>query len=157
MQELIDRKVAKIAFDNHQHIINLKSHITKSFLELAFFLKNNHDKKYYQVLGYDHFEEYLGTPEIGLSRSYAFKLIKVYEVWVEKYNIEVEKLQDIDVEKLYIATTLIKGEDYEERLEQARTLSRSDLRSFTSGGYKRYNVITCPYCKKMFEIKKGEE
>lgn len=156
MQELIDRKVAKIAFENHTHIINLKSHITKSFLELAFFLKGNHDNKYYNVLGYDHFEEYLGTPEIGLSRSYAFKLIKVYEIWVEKYNIEVEKLQDVDVEKLYIATTLIEGEDYEERLEQARTLSRSDLREFTSGGYKKYKLIECPFCHEKFEIKGGE-
>ena len=156
MQELIDRKVAKIAFENHTHIINLKGHITRSFLELAFFLKTNHDEKFYQVLGYDSFREYLGTPEIGLSRSYAFKLIRCYEVWVEKYNIKVEELQDIDVEKLYIATTLIKGEDYEERLEQARTLSRSDLREFTSGGYKRYNMIECPYCHEKFEIKKGE-
>lgn len=157
MQDLIDRKVAKIAFDNHTHIIGLKSHITKSFLELAFFLKTNHDKKYYNVLGYDGWEEYLGTPEIGLKRSWAFKLIKVYEIWVEKYNIEVERLQDVDVEKLYIATTLIKGEDFEERLEQARTLSRSDLREFTSGGNKKYKMIECPYCHEKFEIKKGEE
>ncbi|GAG58742.1 unnamed protein product [marine sediment metagenome] len=157
MQELIDRKVAKIAFDNHQHIIGLKSHITKSLLELAFFLKGNHDNKYYNALGYDHWSEYLGTPEIGLTRSWAFKLIKVYETWVIKYTIPVEQLQDVDVEKLYIATTLIKGEDYEERLEQARTLSRSDLREFTSGGYKKYKMIECPYCHEKFEIKKGEE
>ena len=157
MQELIDRKVAKIAFDNHTHIINLKSHITKSFLELAHFLKVSHDEKYYNVLGYDSFNEYLGTPEIGLSRSYAFKLIKVYEVFVEKHNVPVDQLQDVDVEKLYIATTLIKGEDYEERLEQARTLSRSDLREFISGGYKEYKMIECPYCHEKFEIRKGEE
>lgn len=156
MQELIDRKIAKIAFENHTHIINLKGKITKSFLELAFFLKTNHDEKYYNVLGYDSFSEYLGTPEIGLCRSYAFKLIKIYEVWVEKYNIEVEKLQDIDVEKLYIATTLIKGEDYEERLEQARTLSRSDLRGFTDRGYKQYKTVQCPNCNFRFEIKRGE-
>ena len=157
MQELIDRKVAKIAFDNHQHIIGLKSHITKSFLELAAFLKANHDEKYYNVLGYETFSEYLGTPEIGLSRSYAFKLIKCYEIWVEKYNIPIVNLEDVDVEKLYIATTLIKGEDYEERLEQARTLSRSDLREFTSGGNRKYKMIECPYCGEKFEIKKGEE
>lgn len=160
MQDLIERKVAKIAFDNHTHIINLKGRITRSFLELAHFLKVNHDEKYYNVLGYDSFPEYLGTPEIGLSRSYAFKLIKCYEIWVEKYNIPVANLQEIDVEKLYIATTLIKGEDYEERLEQARTLSRSDLRGFTKdgyGGYKEYRMIECPYCHEKFEIRKGEE
>ena len=157
MQELIDRKIAKIAFENHTHIINLKSHITKSFLELAFFLKISHDEKYYNTLGYDSFQEYLGTPEIGLTRSWAFKLMKVYEIWIEKYSIPAEQIQDIDVEKLYIATTLIKGEDFEERLEQARTLSRSDLREFTSGGYKRYHMIECPYCHEKFEIKKGEE
>jgi len=83
--------------------------------------------------------------------------MKVYEIWVEKYSIPVEQLEDIDVEKLYIATTLIKDEDYEERLEQARTLSRSDLRGFTDGGYKQYKIIQCPNCGFKFEIKKNED
>lgn len=108
-------------------------------------LKINRDRKYYKTLGYETFEEYLGTPEISLSRGYVYKLIKNYELWVQKYNVSPAKLQGIDTEKLYLVGIVSNKNDYEEWLEKAKVLSRSDIRGLIKGEDYEYKV-TCPKC-----------
>jgi len=139
-QEITDE-----AFTNHQLIIKIKQSITKDFWNLAIMLKINRDRKYYNILGYSTFEEYLGTPEISLSRGYVFKLIKNYELWVQKYNVSPAKLQGIDAEKLYLTGIVATKEDYEEWLERARVLSRSDIRGLIKGEEYEY-WVKCPQC-----------
>ena len=142
-------QIADEAFNNHQIIIKIKQSITKNFWNLAVMLKINRDRKYYKTLGYETFEEYLGTPEISLSRSYVYKLIKNYELWVQKYNVSPAKLEGIDSEKLYLAGTLATKNNYEEWLEKAKALSRSDIRGLIKGEDYEYKV-TCPFCGKEF-------
>jgi integrase len=108
-------------------------------------LKINRDRRYYKTLGYETFEEYLGTPEISLSRGYVYKLIKNYELWVQKYHVSLAKLHEIDSEKLYIAGMIATKDNYEEWLEKAKTLSRSDIRGLIKGEDYEYKV-TCPRC-----------
>jgi len=139
------QEIADEAFTNHQIIIKIKQSITKDFWNLAIMLKINRDRKYYNTLGYTTFEEYLGTPEISLSRGYVFKLIKNYELWVQKYNVSPAKLEGIDSEKLYLASIKATKDNYEEWLEKAKTLSRSDIRGLIKGEEYEYKV-TCPRC-----------
>ena len=146
MNELI----AQEAHTNYENIISVKNRIGKDLLVLGKLLKANHDNKYYRTLNYDTWESFLAMPELSMSRFWAFKLIKVYEVWVDKYNVEPAKL-NIDLEKLWLVSTMGVNEDnYEEMLEKARTLSRSDLRQLKSGDYefepKKYKVVMCPHC-----------
>lgn len=139
--------IVKEAFKNHRYILDLKSRIGEDLLRLALLLKNSHDNKYYKTLGYDTWEAYLGTPEISMSRFWAFKLVKVYEIWVDKFGVNPAKL-DIDMEKLFLTSTMATQENYEEVLEQARILSRSDVQQLKSGKeYEpRYKIVICPHC-----------
>ena len=143
------KEIADEAFSNHQLIIKIKQSITKDFWNLAIMLKISRDRKYYRTLGYETFEEYLGTPEISLSRAYVYKLIKNYELWVQKYHVSPAKLQGIDSEKLYLVGTQITKTNYEEWLERAKVLSRSDIRGLIKGEEYEYKV-TCPFCGREF-------
>lgn len=158
-KSIIDKNTK--AFKNHQIIIAITTDIKKNSLDLAVVLKTNKDKKYYKILGYDTFESYLATPEISLSRFFVYKLIKNYEIWVEGYNVALAKLEDIDSEKLYMAGTIANENNYEEMLEKAKQLSRSDLskeikiaRGEEEEVYipeKKSYMVTCPHCGCKFE------
>lgn len=144
--------IVKEAFENHRYILDLKSRIGVDLLRLASLLITSHDNKYYETLGYSTWEEYLGTPEISMSRFFAFKLMKVYEIWVDKFNVSPAKL-DIDIEKLYLTSIMATTENYEEVLEQARNLSRSDVRQLKGYEYQpNYKMITCPFCNHEIKV-----
>lgn len=134
--------------------IRITTEIKKNLWDLAIVLKDCRDKKLYKYYN-DTWEEYLANPEIGLSRFFIYKIIRNKEVWMDEYNVSQEKLQDIDSEKLYITGTMITGqglasEEVGEVLEQARTLSRSDVKQLKSGDYEfdpgKYKMVTCPHC-----------
>ena len=151
--------IAEIAFKNHQDIISVKNRIGKDLLGLASLLTINHDNRYYKTLGYDTWEEFLATPEISMSRFFAYKLMQIDRVWVNKFGVSPAKLQGIDSEKLYLMGTMINesftNEEIEERLEQARTLSRSDVKQLKSGKeyeYERYKMVICPKCGHEFKV-----
>jgi len=131
----------------HQAVLRVTVEIKKNLWDLAIVLKHIRDKKLYKFYE-DTWESYLASLNSSISRSFAHKLIANYELWSETYNIPQEKLQGIDTEKLYIAGIMSTKENYEEVLEQARTLSRSDLRQLKSGEeYEpRYKVVMCPKC-----------
>jgi hypothetical protein len=155
LDEIIKSDIEK-AHKNHLLVLQLGMSIKRDVWELAIVLKANRDNKYYKILGYDTFESYLATPEISMSRFFVFKIIKNLELWVEGYKVEIKELHDIDAEKLYIAGQMSTKENYEEILEQARTLSRSDLKQLKSGKEYEFtpNVkeIECPQCHFKFTI-----
>jgi len=145
----ITRAEGKLAFENSQKIIALKNNIEKDFMVLASLLITNHDNQYYKILGYDTWEEFLAIPEISMSRSFAYKIMQVYRIWVIKYGVSQENL-DIDNEKLFLASIQATEENYKEWLEKARVLSRSDIRGLLSGEDYEYTV-TCPNCNFKFK------
>ena len=148
MQTKIMEKRGKSAFENCQNIIALKNNIGQDLLRLASLLVVNHNENYYKILGYDTWEGFLAIPEISMSRVWAYKLIKVYETWVEKFGVEPAKL-DIDLEKLFLTIKKATKENYKEVLEQARNLSRSDVKQLMSGKeyeFERYKIVICPHC-----------
>ena len=149
--------IAEEAFENEQSIITIKNSIGKNLLELGNLLKINHNKKYYITLGYSTWEEFLAIPEISISRFFAYKLIQICEIWIDKFDVSPAKLQGIDSEKLYLMATMINdnltNEEIEEKLEQARTLSRSDIKQLKGKEYEfepKYKMITCPMCGHEF-------
>jgi len=132
------------ASESHQRIVELKYNINRSLAQLAIFLKESRDKEYY--LSYaDSWTEYLGTPEISLSRSYVHKLIVNYEIWVQTYHVSPAKLDEIDSEKLYLTGMAANAENYEEWLEKAKSLSRSDIKGLMNNNQYEY-TLTCPNC-----------
>ena len=149
--------IAKEAHTNYENIIGVKNRIGKDLLILGQLLKINHDNKYYKTLNYDTWESFLAIPELSMSRFWAFKLMKVCETWIDKYSVSPAKL-NIDLEKLWLTTTMgLNENNYEEMLEQARSLSRSDLRQLKSGkeyefDSERYKMVQCPSCGHNFKV-----
>ena len=144
--------IAEIAFKNHQDIISVKNRIGKDLLGLASLLTVNHDNHYYKTLGYDTWEEFLATPEISMSRFFAYKLMQIDRIWVKKFGVSQDKLKT-DTEKLYLGSTMATEENYKEILEQVINLSRSDVKQLKSGKeyeFKRYKMIICPKCGHEF-------
>lgn len=68
--------------------------------------------------------------ELGVSQSYASKLLSVHQKYITEAGIRPEWLEGIDYEKCYIAAPLLKeGVSALEVLERARTLTRAELRA----------------------------
>ena len=146
---LNDKQLQDEADQKYHLIINIKKEINKNLSDLAIVLKYVHDKKLYKFYN-DTWEAYLANPEIGISRFFAYKIMRNYEVWTEEFHVSQAKLV-IDQEKLYDIGKEISGknltpEEVEEKLEQARTLSRSDVRQLTKEYQPSYKMITCPHC-----------
>lgn len=88
---------------------------------------------------------------IGISDSVASKITTVYEHYVIKGGFSQRKLEEVDYEKLYLATRL-KGEP-ETQLIQAQTLTRSEIKAELSekGGEDCTHpneIKICPDCHK---------
>ena len=147
----MDKEFAEEAHKYHQAVLRVTVEIKKNLWDLAIVLKHIRDDKLYRFYN-DTWEAYLASLNSSLSRSFAHKIIANYEIWGEEYHIPQERLNRTDHEKLYNIGTMITGknlklEEVEERLEQAKTLSRSDVRQLKSGKEyeftERYKMVTC--------------
>jgi len=117
----------KIAEENHQLILRLKETLTNGFLLLGEKLSKCQKEQLYLVLGYDTFEEYIASPDIGFKRSWVYDLMRIYRTFVEQLKISPEKLQRIGVTKLLTIETIVNNSNYNDWLEKANVLSISDL------------------------------
>lgn len=81
----------------------------------------------YGQLGYDTFNQWLAQPEFSLSRSTAYALIRVFEVFVEQLQVDPQKLAHLDYSKLYTISQVVTRENVDDFLVKVGTLSRSDL------------------------------
>ena len=120
----IDTKIMLI--DYKKKIISCKQAIMGGFIILGELLFYVRETKIYED-EYETFEAFLGDPEISFSRVTAYKMMRVFELYVKRLNVW-DKVKDIDSDKLYMISDKVE-EDPEEWIERARVLSRSDLRA----------------------------
>lgn len=64
--------------------------------------------------------------ELGISQSFASKLLTVNAAYILQGKVSPEKLEGIDYERLYLAQML--SGSVEEQIEKARTLTRKELK-----------------------------
>ena len=147
------KSIVYIPQEIHNLLVATKEELQKNFLKMGAFLRIIHDNKLYIELDSLTWQEYLDTPEIDLSRSQAYKLMAVYERWVEKWGYDPDEVSKVSIEKLYRASSQATDDNHEEWFEKARVLSRADLKASTPGSEQHYSMITCPYCGKDFELK----
>ena len=160
------------AFELHKRIVGLKNQIMENFLELAANLRVMKKHRVYETLGYDTFEAYLGSPELGFSRSTVYRLIEIYGTFCEKYNVAPGRLQGIHWTKLREILPVVDENNYEQWLSKAEGLSRSDLiievgevkqaepTSLSEGRDEKLmevevadDKVKCPYCFREFKLK----
>ena len=126
-EELSIIEQSAIAEDNRDRILACRANIQANFLVLAKLLKDNRDKSLWKLLHHDSFEEFLGDPALGFSRSRAYGLIQLYEKFVEKLGIPAADIIEIGNSKLLMIAGRV-DENVEEWIAKAKHLSKSDLR-----------------------------
>lgn len=104
--------------------------IRKAWVYLAAYLYEMQSGHYYQLLGYESFDEWIGIPEISLSRSHVYALTGAYSELVIERKIELSQIEDIDSTKLGEILPAIRSGRVEvlDAIADAKVLSRSDLR-----------------------------
>lgn len=128
-----DIELGERAHLNYGGILEAKGQVGRDFLVLGRLLKENRDKKYFKALGYDTFEDFLGSPDIAMSRSMVFDLVRAVEVFIDKLARPIEELAAIGISKLSAVAKDDKAglpvvyQDPEEWMSKAKELSRSDL------------------------------
>jgi len=117
------------AEENKAEIIQYKFHVAANYLKLAELLYENNRDSLYKLLGCDSWNEFLGSPEIGIGRSTAYNLMGIWRVFKERMGLDDHTILDIDYAKL---TKLLKisklvEKERDEWLGKAKSLSVSDL------------------------------
>lgn len=123
-------KTAVTAHENYEATVALKGEIARNFLVLGGLLNESLDNSYWKLLGHDSFESYVATPEIALSRSYAYQCVKLYRVFRLDMGIDAGELSRIGPSRLIAMLPAVKDaavSDYAEMMSDAEHLSLSDL------------------------------
>jgi len=120
-------QVADEAHKTHKKLLKLKNELTYDFLCLGELLFNIKEKKFYEILDYQTFSSYLGSPEISISLSTTYALIDIYDRFLLQFKINQDRLLPIGRTKLERILPIIDEKNYEEWLEKAEYLSTSDL------------------------------
>ena len=117
---------SKAAFSNLQEIIYHRREVSYGFLNLARLLKENRDKGYFKLLGYETFEAMLADPQLALKRSTAYMLMGHYQLYIEELKRSEDELAEIGSRRLSIIKPVVKR-DPDTWLSYAREMSKSDL------------------------------
>jgi hypothetical protein len=126
------------AEENKEQIIQAKLNVAANYLVLAHLLKENRDGSLFKLLHCDSFDEFLGMPEIGFSRSKAYSLIQIWELYKDKMGIDDHTLLDVGNSKLLMIAPLVEKD--KEWLSKAKALSKSDLRLEINGVSGRESI-----------------
>lgn len=148
-----EERKAKHAQTVEQKIVKGCMAVRAVWVALAAYLHEFHSEAMWEDLDYETFEDWLGSPEIGLSRSHVYALIQCHEELVILRQIPAAELEGIDATKVQQVLPALKRGDVEvdQALADARSLSRADLRK-EYGGKKRsqvgenHGLITCDQC-----------
>lgn len=133
--ELSVAEQADLAEANRRDIVSAQMNIQGNLLVLGAKLKDNRDLAYYKLLGYDTFEEFLGSPEIAFGRSKAYDLIHIYELYILKLGVPKADLLEAGTTKLLLVAPQIEQDETRsaEWIGKAKSLSKSDLRQEIQG------------------------
>lgn len=112
---------------NYKAILATQAQVSESFLVMGSLLKACRDEKYFTAYGHEKFEHFLGSPELGMSRSMAMGLIQVHELYVLKLDRPTDELTKAGIGKLLAIAPIVESNP-DEWLGKAQTMSRSDLK-----------------------------
>lgn len=156
-----EERAAKKAYQVEAKIKKGVGAIRQVWIALAGFLHEFYTEKMWEHLGHDKFEEWLGTPEIGLGRSQVYALIESYEELVVKREVDAERLADLEATKIAVVLPAIrKGEvELEDALADCESLSRSALREKYGKAVptERVPLVQCEDCGCMKRPKSQAE
>lgn len=135
------------------------SAIRQVWVALAAYFHEFHTEEMWEDLGYESFEEWLGSPDISLSRSHVYALIQTHNDLVLGLGVDPKELEGLEASKIVQVLPALKRGDVEidVALADVEALSRADLR-------EKYNkvlpagrvpLIECEKCGAMRKPHKG--
>jgi hypothetical protein len=153
-------KEAEAAFKIERKIVDGCAAVRQVWVALASFLYEFHEGKMWEQLGHDTFEEWLGAPEIGLSRSHVYALIETYRELIVKRELDEEVMAGLEATKIaQVLPALRRGDvELEEALADCEALSRSALRQKYGRALPaaRKPLIKCEDCGAMRQVHEPE-
>lgn len=159
-----EERAAKKAFAVETKIKKGVGAIKQVWIALAGYLHEFYTGQMWTALGHDKFEEWLGTPEIGLQRSQTYQLVEIYEELVLKRGVSPEELAALEMSKIAAVLPALRKDEVEldDALSDCESLSRSELREKygQSVPAERIPLTECEQCGKMCREKskaEGEE
>ena len=139
-----------------QCIVKCQEDILKSFLMMGSFLKQakvNRDWEFYHLSGFSEYVE-----EFHLSVSQAYRLIQIYEVFHERFQVPYERLLSIGQSRLEAVLPRAKRateETIEVILDDAERFSVKDLSPH--GELPELKPLICKGCGEEVKCKKCGE
>lgn len=118
--------LAETAHTIKERVVALKTDIGINLLELGHLFKRMRDEHLYAALGHDTFNDFLGDPEVSMSRTAVYGFIEIWEVFIERLKREQTEIAGIDYSKLLKICPVV-DRDPDEWISKASELSRSDL------------------------------
>ena len=115
------------AWQAHQELKEVRKYATVLFLEQGRLLTVIQSEKHYEMLGYETFTEYLGSPELSISERSAYRSMLAYRLKIEM-GLDEGKMIDAGISKLQMIAPHLEKDNKYELLNMATTLSRGDLR-----------------------------
>ena len=118
------------AFDLEVEIVRYAVGQRRSWVLLAARLHDFHAAKAWELRACGSFNEWLGQPEVSITRADAYAMIGAWRDLVLDRQVAPQELEEIDLSKLAVVLPAVRaGKDWQEALADCRTLSRSDLRA----------------------------
>lgn len=124
---MTEEERGKLAHAYHQQLVNQLIQMRKNFLVMGKILYEIEYLELYKPY-HETFEEYLTSPELDLSRSWAYMLIGIHRHYVIAHECDVRDLIEIGPKKLNLLKSKTDDENIDELLARAKTLSYDDLK-----------------------------
>ena len=126
-----DEHTAAEAFHLQKQVVEQVASQRSSWIALASCLAGFHAMQGWRALGIESFNEWLGQPEISLSRAEAYAMISAWRELVVDRDVDPQALEGLDVSKVAVVLAAIRSGrvSVEDALNDCAVLSRSDLRA----------------------------
>lgn len=141
------------AFTLQQQVVEQVAGQRSSWVALAGRLSDFHAGKGWTALGLESFNEWLGQPEISLSRAEAYAMISAWRELAVEREVDLDRLAKLDISKVAVVLPAIKDGrvDVDAALADCEALSRSDLRGeYQSKDAAEYRL--CETCGQRVKV-----
>jgi hypothetical protein len=138
------------AWEWHEFVMHHKRIIEENFLELGRGLYEIKAHRHYKAFQHKTFESYIADPDVDVTRSLAYRLIRIYELFQLTLECPSGGLLEAGHTKLDMIAPHVHSENVDELTSKAAALSKSDLRIELKDEFGDDAVIPLPCDHRRF-------
>jgi hypothetical protein len=119
----------ELTFAALQNLVRARKTQDALFLVIGRMLKLFKDRKLYTNLDFETFEQFLASEEVSFSREKAYLYIRIYEMFVLKFQMSDEEISKLGVARLMMLVPVLREVvDRDEAITKIEQLGGSNLR-----------------------------